>query len=94
MIKGESVQRIDGVKIMTIHASKGFTFDAVLLVSSKDKKGKDGYWESWLDVGEEASRICYVACTRPRYLLCWAVGALSNDEQRKKLENIGFVRLE
>lgn len=94
IIECESTQRGDGIKIMTIHASKGCTFDAVLLVSSNDKKSKDGYWENWLNVNKEASRICYVACTRPRYLLCWAVGVLSSDEQRKKLENLGLVRLE
>ena len=94
MIECKSARQNSAIKVMTIHASKGCTFDAVLLVSSKNRSGKDGYWENWLNANGEAGRICYVACTRPRYLLCWAVGKLSNNEQRKKLESLGLVRLE
>lgn len=36
--------------------------------------------------------IKYVACTRPRYLLCWGVGNLS-DDQRRKLEELGLAKL-
>ncbi len=77
------------LKIETVHAVKGRTFDAVLLISSADSRGKTGYWENWLDPATEASRIAYVACTRPRKLLCWGVHTLT-DEQRAKLEHLGF----
>lgn len=82
------------LEIETIHSAKGRTFDAVLLISSKDGTGKTGYWENWLNVNEEASRIAYVACTRPRYLLLWAISAHSSDTQRKKLEELGLSKFE
>ena len=77
------------LKVETIHAVKGRTFDAVLLMSSADARGKTGYWESWLTPSDEAARIAYVACSRPRSLLCWGVHTLT-DEQRGKLEHLGL----
>lgn len=79
------------LKVETIHAVKGRTFDAVLLMSSADARGKTGYWESWLTPGDEAARIAYVACSRPRTLLCWGVHTLT-DSQRGKLEHLGLER--
>ena len=97
--KGTARQKIDIVnakeesqlRIETIHAVKGVTYDAVLLLSTPNGHGKTGYWENWLNPTDEAGRIGYVASTRPRYLLCWGVRELSS-EQRKRLEGIGFTR--
>ena len=79
------------LRIETIHAVKGVTYDAVLLLSTPNGHGKTGYWENWLNSADEAGRIGYVASTRPRYLLCWGVSELSPD-QRDRLEGIGFTR--
>lgn len=80
------------MRVETIHSVKGGTFDAVLLLSSPDGRGKTGFWESWLDSEDESGRIGYVASTRPRYLLCWGVHTLT-DIQRLTLEGLGFVAL-
>lgn len=80
------------LRIETIHSVKGCTFDAVLLLSSPNLRGKTGFWESWLKPDDESGRIGYVASTRPRYILCWGVHTLT-DSQRQKLENLGFVAL-
>ena len=80
------------MSVETIHSVKGGTFDAVLLLSSPDGRGKTGFWESWLDSEDESGRIGYVASTRPRYLLCWGVHTLT-DIQRLTLEGLGFVAL-
>ena len=97
--KGTAKQKIDIVsakeepqlRIETIHAVKGVTYDAVLLLSTPNGHGKTGYWENWLNPTDEAGRIGYVASTRPRYLLCWGVSELSS-EQRKRLEEMGFTK--
>lgn len=81
------------LRVETIHSVKGVTFDAVLLLSSPDGRGKTGFWESWLKSDEESGRIGYVASTRPRYLLCWGVSNLS-DDQRGKLEELGLIKLD
>ncbi len=78
-------------RVETIHAVKGAAFDAVLLLSAPDARGKTGYWENWLKPEDEASRIGYVACTRPRFLLCWGVHCLT-DSQREIIERIGFAK--
>ena len=81
------------LRVETIHSVKGGTFDAVLLLSSPDGRGKTGFWENWLKSDEESGRIGYVASTRPRYLLCWGVSNLM-DDQRQKLEGIGCIKLD
>ena len=80
------------LRVETIHLVKGGTFDAVLLLSSPDGRGKTGFWESWLDSEDESGRIGYVASTRPRYLLCWGVKRLT-DVQRRELEKLGLINL-
>ena len=80
------------LRIETIHSVKGNTFDAVLLLSTPNAHGQTGFWERWLDPNDETGRIAYVASTRPRYLLCWGVKNLS-DDKKKKLEDLGLVRL-
>ena len=91
IIEKINLNSTESMKIETIHSVKGGTFDAVLLMSSQDARGKTGFWENWLVTSEEASRIGYVACTRPRYLLCWGVSTLTSD-QRNKLEKIGLKK--
>ena len=99
--KGTSKQPIGQVKLAdeeplcveTIHSVKGGTFDAVLLLSSPDARGKTGFWENWLKSNEESGRIGYVASTRPRYLLCWGVSNLA-PEQRHQLEEMGFLKID
>lgn len=78
------------LRIETVHSVKGCSFDAVLFLSTQNGHGRGGYWENWLANGEETMRIGYVASTRPKYLLCWGVPPLS-DEQRTKIENVGFI---
>ena len=80
------------MRVETIHSVKGGTFDAVLLLSSPDARGKTGFWESWLKPDDESGRIGYVASTRPRYILCWGVHTLT-DTQRLALEELGFMSL-
>lgn len=77
--------------IQTIHASKGSTYNAVLVISAPNAQGKTGFWENWLNTHDEANRIAYVASTRPKYLLCWGVKQL-NDNQRQRLESLGFKK--
>lgn len=97
---GTAKQKINQVKLTqkeqlrveTIHSVKGDTFDAVLLLSSPDARGKTGFWENWLKPNEESGRIGYVASTRPRYLLCWGVGSLTSV-QRQTLKELGFEAL-
>ena len=69
------------MKIKTVHSAKGETYDAVLFVSGKTKNNKESYWGNWLDPKTEPNRIAYVASTRPRLLLCWALPKLSNEEK-------------
>lgn len=67
------------INIATIHSVKGRTFDAVMLISSPDKRSKGGHFEHWIDNAlgnDEHKRFAYVACSRPRHLLVMAVPKL------------------
>lgn len=86
-----TIEEKERIRVETIHSVKGATFDAVLLLSAPDARGKTGYWENWLKPEDEASRIGYVACTRPRFLLSWGVHTLT-DMQRTTIERIGFIK--
>ena len=80
--------------ITTIHSVKGKTFDAVLLVSSPDQRGgKGGHWTEWLtDPQSEHARFAYVASSRPKHLLAWAIPMSNKDEESiNKLEQLGFT---
>jgi len=79
------------LRITTIHSVKGETLEALMLVSSIDKRGtSDGYWTMWLDnPASEAARLAYVASSRPRQLVVWAIPNPSKVEI-DRLENIGF----
>ena len=70
------------INIATIHSVKGRTFDAVMLISSPDKKSKGGHFEHWIDnisVNEEHKRFAYVACSRPKHLLIIATPKLGTQ---------------
>lgn len=77
------------MRITTIHSVKGKTFDAVLLVSSPDAKGSQGgCWNEWLkDKKGEPARFAYVASSRPKKLLAWAVPETAD---LKIIEGLGF----
>jgi len=80
------------ILITTIHQAKGETYDAVLLVSTSDRKSKGGHWSQWLDInteGGEHARFAYVASSRPRELLVWAVPSGDSDAV-KRLQELGF----
>jgi len=82
------------LRITTIHNVKGETLEALMLVSSLDMRGtSDGYWTQWLDDPDsEAARLAYVASSRPRQLLVWAIPDPS-EEETNKLAQVGFHML-
>ena len=92
---GELVENIENnIPIMTIHGSKGCTFDTTLVISSKDGSSKGGHWKKhWLDGTGESKRIGYVASTRARHLLIWGVPKLTRED-RQLLESYGFINSE
>ncbi len=78
------------LSITTIHNVKGETLEALMLVSSPDKRTDDGYWTQWLDdPASEAARLAYVASSRPRKLIVWAIPSPSATE-KNRLEKMGF----
>jgi DNA helicase-2/ATP-dependent DNA helicase PcrA len=95
-IKGQSEQKI---QISTIHSAKGKTYEAILLVSTPyhpaKKETGSGYWEQWLDIDDangESARFAYVASSRPKCLLAWAISEKDYNEWKKieKLKTLGF----
>jgi DNA helicase II / ATP-dependent DNA helicase PcrA len=78
------------LRITTIHNVKGETLEALMLVSSRDKSTSDGYWTQWLDdPASEAARLAYVASSRPRKLIIWAIPNPSKTE-KDRLKKVGF----
>ena len=74
----------DKIRITTIHDVKGETLDAVMLVSSKDKQSKGGHYEHWIsDLPENSEfvRFAYVASSRPKHLLIWAIPTIKKDKE-------------
>lgn len=68
------------IELSTIHSAKGKTFNSILLVSSPQSSGSrtngSGYWKQWLDTSHdkgESARFAYVASSRPKFLLAWAI---------------------
>ncbi|MBB5143205.1 UvrD-helicase domain-containing protein [Desulfovibrio intestinalis] len=88
---GNTISAAIDTKITTIHSVKGETFDAVMVVSSSSKSGsQDSHWEHWLEnQHNEAARIAYVASSRPRHWLIWAIPS-PNQEQKERLKQFGF----
>ena len=82
------------IRITTIHQAKGETFEAALVVSSPTSRGDGGHWRQWLDKtgGDgEHTRFAYVASSRPRKLLAWAIPK-DDESSYIELENLGFIR--
>ncbi|MEM5499637.1 UvrD-helicase domain-containing protein [Paraglaciecola mesophila] len=76
-------------KKSTIHGAKGETHDITILISSA-RAGNDSHWSNWIkDPNSEDARFAYVASSRPKEYLVWAVKKLKPIE-RLKLEGIGF----
>ena len=78
------------IRTTTIHQAKGETLDAVLVVSAPNK-GAGGHWSEWVDNQQsESARFAYVASSRPRMLLAWAIPTPKACD-RSKLEEMGFA---
>jgi hypothetical protein len=89
-IVAESVMRIT-----TIHQVKGETLDAIMLVSAPTQHGPDGHWTHWLtDPNSEAARMAYVASSRPKHFLVWAIPKRDSKKEQEedvaKLTGRGF----
>lgn len=84
---------VESIRISTIHGIKGETIDAALLVSSPTKASEGGHWSQWLKDNmndAEYCRFAYVASSRPRHLLAWAV-PWKKGENFEGLRTMGFV---
>lgn len=80
----------DALRYETIHQVKGETHDATVVVSSLQKGIHLSHWKEWLaDPTSEGARFAYVASSRPRHMLIWAVKKLKADEI-KTLTGLGF----
>ncbi|MFC2004739.1 hypothetical protein ACFLUY_00780 [Chloroflexota bacterium] len=84
------------VRITTIHGVKGETLDAILLVSAPSKQGTpDGYWTQWLaNPNAEAARLAYVASSRPKHLLAWAIPKPVYGLEMDRILDIDFQVIE
>jgi hypothetical protein len=79
-------------KKSTIHGAKGETHDVTIVVSSASS-GSDSNWKNWLkDPDSESARFAYVASSRPKEFLIWAVNTLEPPE-KEQLKGIGFTIL-
>jgi len=82
------------LKCSTIHKVKGQTMDAVLVVSSPDARSKGGHWSQWLDPlleDGEYARFAYVASSRPRYLLAWAIRTPKKKAEIAGISSLGLA---
>ena len=81
------------IRITNFHQIKGETLEAVMVVSSPTNQGSgEGYWNNWLtDPTSENARFAYVASTRPKNLLVWAVPDHLDQTDIDKLQNLGFI---
>lgn len=81
---------VDGLRYETIHQVKGETHDATVVVSSRQRGVHLSHWQDWLaDPTSEGSRFAYVASSRPRHMLIWAVKSLKAAE-KDTLTGLGF----
>ncbi|MCL1064276.1 ATP-dependent helicase [Shewanella benthica] len=90
-VLGSTSKSTQSYRMSTIHGSKGETHDVTIVISTAQAGGQPGsHWQSWLnEPNSEAARFAYVASSRPRHYLIWAVKTLKNTE-RERLEAIGF----
>lgn len=83
----------DKIRMTTFHDVKGETLDAVMVVSSPNKLSKGGHYEHWLTEEEslkEYVRFAYVASSRPKHLLIWAIPKKENNSFVDKIKELGF----
>ncbi|MEK4850686.1 DEAD/DEAH box helicase [Paenibacillus sp. FSL H7-0756] len=82
------------VPINTIHSAKGKDFESVMVVSNRRNSGNSSgsHWKHWLEKELESGRIGYVANTRAKYSIVWAVPKLKTEEQAL-IESFGFKRI-
>jgi len=84
------------IRFTTIHGIKGETVDAALLVSAFDRKSDGGHWEQWIDDQSENGehlRFSYVASSRPKHLLVWAILEKDNNDYQQLIQ-MGFAAYE
>jgi DNA helicase-2/ATP-dependent DNA helicase PcrA len=87
------VNNADNLRITTIHDVKGETFDATLLISSKNRHSPGGHFSHWLNPQQgqdEYQRFAYVACSRPKHLLVVATPQL-DAQNLEKFIALGFI---
>lgn len=91
-IKDNFVGENNNLRTTTIHQVKGETLDAIMVVSSPTRQGtQDGHWSFWLkDPTNEKARLAYVASSRPKHLLVWAVPEISKSD-KQQLKKLGFT---
>lgn len=92
-IKSTQNNYSEKIRMTTFHDVKGETLDAVLIVSSKNKRSKGGHYEHWISESpneKEYVRFAYVASSRPKHLLIWAIPQKENNSFIKKIKNLGF----
>lgn len=89
--KGVAEQTVvDALRYETIHQVKGETHDATVVVSSLQKGRYLSNWQEWLaDPKSEGARFAYVASSRPRHVLIWAVKKLKAAD-KEMLTQLGF----
>lgn len=71
------------MKVSTIHQVKGMTFDALLLVLSKDSRGQSISLNNITEpdgIPDERQRLIYVAMSRPTHLLALGVPKSVGDD--------------
>ena len=87
---GSTAKPTLSLKKSTIHGAKGETHDVTILISSA-RAGNDSHWSNWIkDSNSEDARFAYVASSRPKEYLIWAVKKLKSID-KVKLEEIGFT---
>lgn len=81
------------IRMTTFHDVKGETLDAVLVVSAKNKQSKGGHFSHWVGediIEKEYVRFAYVASSRPKHLLVWAIPKTPNNGLIEKIKDLGF----
>lgn len=91
-IRGSAIENSERIRLTTIHDVKGETFDSVLLVSAANKNSKGGHVEQWIGLQEEGKnehiRFAYVASSRPKHLLVWAIP--ESTKSKKQIKTLLF----
>ena len=83
------------IRMTTFHDVKGETLDAVLIISAKNKHSKGGHYEHWLSknpLEKEFVRFAYVASSRPKHLLIWAIPKKSKNKFIDEIVDLGFEK--